>query len=95
MRNGVISITCIAIPCGNPSYRGAAGFPTVAASLSRESFEFQMLLGVREKLQRDLAGEGYRVRVYVPYGEFWYPYLMRRIGERPANGLFLLKNLLR
>jgi proline dehydrogenase len=67
----------------------------VAASLGRERFEFQMLLGVRQGLQRELAREGYRVRVYVPYGEFWYPYLMRRIGERPANGLFLLKNLFR
>lgn len=67
----------------------------IAAALSRDRFEFQMLLGVRQGLQRELAREGYKVRVYVPYGEFWYPYLMRRIGERPANGLFLLKNLLR
>lgn len=67
----------------------------LGSDLGRDRFEFQMLLGVRQKLQRKLAREGYKVRVYVPYGGFWYPYLMRRIGERPANGLFLLKNLLR
>jgi proline dehydrogenase len=57
-------------------------------------FEFQMLLGVRRDLQRSLAREGYPVRVYVPYGDFWFPYLMRRIGERPANGLFALRQLI-
>jgi proline dehydrogenase len=60
-----------------------------------ESFEFQMLYGIRPGLQRQLATEGYRVRVYVPYGEQWYPYFMRRLAERPANVLFLLHNLLR
>jgi proline dehydrogenase len=60
-----------------------------------ERFEFQMLYGIRSGLQRELAAEGYRVRAYVPYGEQWYPYFMRRLAERPANVLFLLRNLLR
>ena len=60
-----------------------------------EQFEFQMLYGVRRDLQRRLADEGYRVRLYVPYGDAWYPYFMRRLAERPANVLFLLRNLFR
>jgi proline dehydrogenase len=60
-----------------------------------ERFEFQMLYGIRAGLQRQLAAEGYRVRAYVPYGEQWYPYFMRRLAERPANLLFLLRNLFR
>jgi proline dehydrogenase len=59
------------------------------------SFEFQMLYGVRRDLQRSLIKEGYGVRVYVPFGEEWYPYFMRRLAERPANVLFLARNLLR
>lgn len=61
--------------------------------LSQDSFEFQMLYGIRPRLQRQLVAEGYRVRAYVPYGEQWYPYLMRRLAERPANLVFLLRNL--
>jgi proline dehydrogenase len=60
-----------------------------------ERFEFQMLYGIRTGLQRQLAADGYRVRAYVPYGEQWYPYFMRRLAERPANLLFLLRNLFR
>ena len=63
--------------------------------IARDSFEFQMLYGIRRDLQRQLAQEGYRVRVYVPYGEAWYPYYMRRLAERPANVLFILRNLFR
>jgi len=63
--------------------------------ISPESFEFQMLYGIRRDLQRELTREGYRVRLYVPYGTAWYPYFMRRLAERPANILFLLRNLLR
>jgi proline dehydrogenase len=59
------------------------------------SFEFQMLYGIRRDLQRSLIQEGYRVRVYVPFGEEWYPYFMRRLAERPANVLFLAKNFFR
>jgi proline dehydrogenase len=61
----------------------------------RERFELQMLYGVRPQLQLDLARRGYKVLVATPYGPEWYPYLMRRLGERPANLLFFLKNTLR
>lgn len=62
---------------------------------ARESpFEFQMLYGVRPDLQRTLVTEGYPLRVYLPFGSQWYPYLTRRLGERPANVWFFLKNLL-
>ena len=57
--------------------------------VDRESFEFQMLHGVRRDLQRRLVREGYNVRVYIPFGQAWYPYLMRRLAERPANVLFM------
>jgi proline dehydrogenase len=60
-----------------------------------KSFEIQMLYGIRRDLQEELARSGYRMRVYVPYGSAWYPYLMRRIGERPANLRFFLRALLR
>ena len=60
-----------------------------------QRFEFQMLYGVRRDLQRRLRREGYNVRVYVPFGSHWYPYLMRRLAERPANVLFLLGNIVR
>ncbi len=56
--------------------------------ISPDRFEFQMLHGVRRDLQQELKQEGYNVRVYVPFGESWYPYLMRRLAERPANMLF-------
>ncbi|MGA3033075.1 MAG: proline dehydrogenase family protein [Terracidiphilus sp.] len=58
-------------------------------------FEFQMLYGVRRDLQRKLVSQGYKVRVYVPFGREWYPYFMRRLAERPANVLFLAKNFFR
>ena len=58
-------------------------------------FEFQMLFGVRRDLQRQLVRDGYNVRVYVPFGHEWYPYFMRRLAERPANVIFLAKNLVR
>jgi proline dehydrogenase len=66
-----------------------------ATALGRapDSFEFQMLYGVRRDLQRELHAAGYRVRVYVPYGPEWYPYLTRRLAERPANLLFLARSL--
>ena len=63
--------------------------------LSKDVFEFQMLYGIRRDLQRSLVSEGYRVRVYLPFGTEWYPYFMRRLAERPANALFLAKNLLK
>ncbi|MFM9014269.1 MAG: proline dehydrogenase family protein, partial [Gemmatimonadota bacterium] len=60
-----------------------------------ERFEFQMLYGVRRDLQERLVRDGWRVRVYVPFGTQWYPYLMRRLAERPANIAFILGNVLR
>ena len=64
-------------------------------SIDKDRFEFQMLYGVRPQLQRDLARRGYKVLVATPYGPEWYPYLMRRLGERPANLLFFVKSTLR
>jgi len=63
--------------------------------IGRDRFEFQMLYGVRPRLQQSLAARGYKVLVATPYGPEWYPYLMRRLGERPANLLFFLKNAIR
>lgn len=74
--------------------RQAQAFAT-AEKLSRDSFEFQMLYGIRRDLQQSLVREGWRVRVYIPFGTEWYPYFMRRLGERPANVLFVARNLLR
>jgi proline dehydrogenase len=61
-------------------------------NLSKDAFEFQMLYGIRRDLQQQLAAEGYKPRVYVPYGNEWYPYFMRRLAERPANIWFILSN---
>lgn len=63
--------------------------------ISRDRFEFQMLYGVRRDLQDKLVNDGFRLRVYVPYGTHWYPYLMRRLAERPANVMFILGNIMR
>lgn len=63
--------------------------------IGRDHFEFQMLYGVRRDLQRRLVQEGYKVRVYVPFGTEWYPYFMRRLAERPANVVFLARNFFR
>ena len=60
-----------------------------------EAFEFQMLYGIRRDLQQKLVKNGWRCRVYIPFGTEWYPYLMRRLAERPANAIFILKNLFR
>jgi proline dehydrogenase len=60
-------------------------------NMPKDAFEFQMLYGVRRDLQTQLTAQGYRLRLYVPYGSAWYPYFMRRLAERPANLLFLLK----
>jgi len=61
--------------------------------IRKEQFEFQMLYGIRRDLQRQLARDGYNMRVYVPYGKHWYPYFMRRLAERPANIWFVMKNM--
>jgi len=64
-------------------------------SIRRDSFEFQMLYGIRRDLQQKLTAQGFRLRLYVPYGTEWYPYFMRRLAERPANLWFVVRNLLR
>ena len=65
------------------------------AAIDPSHFEFQMLYGVRRDLQRKLVSQGYKVRVYVPFGAEWYPYFMRRLAERPANVIFLARNFFR
>ncbi len=62
--------------------------------IARDAFELQMLYGIRRDLQNALRDEGYRVRVYVPFGREWFPYFMRRLGERPANVVFVLRSLI-
>lgn len=64
-------------------------------SIAIDRFEFQMLYGIRRDLQERLLRDGYRVRIYVPYGTEWYPYLMRRLAERPANLLFFVRSVIR
>ena len=64
-----------------------------ANGIGKDGYEIQMLFGIREKLQEELAAQGHRVRVYVPFGSAWYPYLMRRMAERPANLRFFLRAL--
>jgi proline dehydrogenase len=63
--------------------------------ISKDDFEFQMLYGVRTDLQRQLVRDGYRVRIYVPFGQEWFPYFMRRLAERPANLSFFVRNFFR
>ncbi|OFX27698.1 MAG: hypothetical protein A2Z07_08695 [Armatimonadetes bacterium RBG_16_67_12] len=68
---------------------------TSRQGIGRDRFEFQMLYGVRPQMQLDLVGRGFRVLVATPFGREWYPYFMRRLAERPANVLFILRNLVR
>lgn len=63
--------------------------------VDKAKFEFQMLFGIRRDLQRQLARDGFNLRIYVPYGKHWYPYFMRRLAERPANIWFVMKNVLK
>lgn len=67
----------------------------IREKIAREAFEFQMLHGIRRDLQQSLVRDGWKMRVYVPFGTEWYPYFMRRLAERPANVLFIAKNMLR
>lgn len=66
-----------------------------ARGIASDRFEFQMLYGVRRDLQEQIVKEGYRIRVYVPFGSQWYPYLMRRLAERPANIAFMAGNIVK
>jgi proline dehydrogenase len=74
--------------------RAAQAFAT-RENIARDCFEFQMLYGIRRDLQQSLVRDGWRMRVYIPFGTEWYPYFMRRLGERPANVFFIARNLLR
>ena len=79
---------------------GALILGLIAGAVARllipgDAFEFQMLYGIRRDLQARLVAEGYGLRLYVPYGKAWYPYYMRRLAERPANVLFIMRNLFR
>jgi proline dehydrogenase len=74
---------------------GAAKAFATREKIARDAFEFQMLYGIRRDLQQSLVRDGWRMRVYVPFGTEWFPYLMRRLAERPANLYFVAKNLFR
>jgi proline dehydrogenase len=74
--------------------REAQAFAT-RENIPRDHFEFQMLHGIRRDLQQQLIREGWKCRVYIPFGTEWYPYFMRRLAERPANVFFIMKNLFR
>ncbi len=63
--------------------------------IATDRFEFQMLYGIRRDLQTSLVAQGYRVRIYIPFGRQWFPYFMRRLGERPANVGFVLRGIAR
>ncbi len=84
-----------AIATHDPEIISLAKAFAVESGIDRSRFEFQMLYGVRRDLQDQLARDGYRLRVYVPFGGQWYPYLMRRLAERPANLAFITANIVR
>jgi proline dehydrogenase len=84
-----------ALATHDPAMQRAALAHIRERGLPPEAFEFQMLYGIRRDLQDELKAAGFRLRLYVPYGDAWYPYFMRRLAERPANVLFLLRNMLR
>jgi len=79
----------------DPKMIGATIRFAAAKQISKDDFEFQMLYGVRTDLQKRLVRDGYRLRIYIPYGKDWFPYFMRRLAERPANVGFFLRNFLR
>jgi proline dehydrogenase len=84
-----------AIATHDPAMIAATKARAAELGLGPDRFEFQMLYGVRRDLQASLTAEGYRVRVYIPFGREWFPYFMRRLAERPANVAFVVKSLLR
>jgi proline dehydrogenase len=91
LRDGVYP----ALATHDPAMIGGARSRAAELGLGADRFEFQMLHGVRRDLQASLRQEGYRVRVYIPFGREWFPYFMRRLGERPANVAFVVRSLLR
>ena len=83
-----------AIATHDPGMISLARRWTADRSIATERFEFQMLYGIRRDLQGQLVRDGYRVRIYVPFGREWFPYFMRRLGERPANVAFVVRSVL-
>jgi proline dehydrogenase len=83
-----------AIATHDPKMIGATKAFAAEKGIPKEAYEFQMLYGIRRDLQAQLAADGYRMRIYVPFGKQWFPYFMRRLGERPANVGFVLKGIL-
>jgi proline dehydrogenase len=79
----------------DPRMIGATIRIAAESKVSKDDFEFQMLYGVRTDLQRQLVRDGYRLRIYIPYGRDWFPYFMRRLAERPANLAFFVRNFFR
>jgi len=84
-----------AIATHDPSMIAAVRAHASQQGITPERFEFQMLYGIRRDLQAQLTAEGFRVRVYVPFGREWFPYFLRRLGERPANVGFVIRGILR
>jgi proline dehydrogenase len=84
-----------AIATHDPHMIAATIRHAASKGVSKDDFEFQMLYGVRTDMQRRLVKDGYRVRIYIPFGNDWFPYFMRRLAERPANVGFILRNLFR
>jgi proline dehydrogenase len=82
-----------AIATHDPEILDAVKGFAVEHRISQDAYEFQMLYGIRRDLQNGLRDAGYRVRVYVPFGREWFPYFMRRLGERPANVVFVVRSL--
>ena len=84
-----------AIATHDPAMLAATREHASARSIAQDRYEFQMLYGVRRDLQAQLTRAGYRMRVYIPFGQEWFPYFMRRLGERPANVTFVIRSILR
>jgi proline dehydrogenase len=82
-----------AIATHDPALLEATRAFAAAQGIGPDRFEFQMLYGIRRDLQTALARAGYRVRIYIPFGRQWFPYFMRRLGERPANVAFVLRGI--
>ena len=83
-----------AIATHDPAMIAAAQRFAIQHGVAKDGFEFQMLYGIRRDLQQALINDGYRVRIYIPFGRQWFPYFMRRLGERPANVFFVLRGIL-
>ncbi len=94
LRRLLLQGTYPALASHDPAMIAEARRVAEAHLIESDRFEFQMLYGIRRDLQASLVTAGYRVRVYVPYGREWFPYFMRRLGERPANALFVVRSLL-